>query len=87
MGYQNVIYRFLKDKCGATAIIFALTLPVSVGFLALGSETALWFYKQRELQKIVDIAAYNGAVELSDWSEADTGGSTIVGRSLPSVPP
>jgi hypothetical protein len=61
-----VIYRFFKDERGITAVFFALTLPVSVGFLALGAETALWFYKQRELQKIVDIAAYNGAVELSD---------------------
>jgi Flp pilus assembly protein TadG len=67
---RNVIYRFLKDTRGASAVIFALTLPVAVGFLALGSETALWFYKQRELQKIVDIAAYNGAVELSDSDNA-----------------
>lgn len=65
-----MIYRFLKDKRGVTAVFFGLTLPVSVGFLALGSETALWFYKQRELQKIVDIAAYNGAVELSDSDNA-----------------
>lgn len=61
-----MIKRFLNDTKGATIVMFALTLPVAVGFLALGSEMGLLFYKQRELQKIVDIAAYNGAVELSD---------------------
>ena len=61
-----MLKRFLKDNRGVSAVFFGLTLPISAGFLALGSETALWFYKQRELQKIVDIAAYNGAVELSD---------------------
>ena len=60
------IRRLMRDQHGASAVLFALTLPLSVGFLGLGSETALWYYKQRELQKIVDVAAYNGAVEFSD---------------------
>lgn len=61
-----MLSRFLRDERASTIVFFALSLPISIGFLALGSEMAFLFYKQRELQKIVDIAAYNGAVELSD---------------------
>lgn len=67
---------FVRDVRGVTAVFFGLTLPVTVGFLALGSETSLWFYKQREMQKIVDIAAYNGAVELSDSDNATSAEAT-----------
>jgi hypothetical protein len=58
--------RFIRDTRGVSIVFFGLTLPVIVGFLALGTESALLFYKQRELQKIADISAYNGSVEFSD---------------------
>lgn len=64
------IRKLMHDQHGASAVLFALTLPVAIGFLGLGSETALWFYTQRDLQKIADVAAYNGAVEFSDSNNA-----------------
>lgn len=53
-----------KDERGASAVVFALTLPVMIGFIGLGVEVGLWFKDQRELQTAADVAAYTGALEL-----------------------
>lgn len=51
------------DRGGASIIIFALSLPVLIGFIGLGVETAFWYLEKRELQEAVDSAALAGAFE------------------------
>src|SRR5262245_28685325 len=68
----NVIRRFASSRRGNVAIIAGLSLPMLVGFCGLGSETAYWYFRQRDLQGAVDVAAYNGALGLR------TGASTTV---------
>lgn len=58
-----VMLRFAKDKGGASAIIFALSLPVFVGFVGLGTEAGLWYLTERRVQSAADMAAYTGALE------------------------
>src|SRR5215469_4163228 len=56
--------RFSRNRAGNVAVIAALALPVMVGFFGLGSETAYWYFRDRNLQGAADVAAYNGALAL-----------------------
>jgi hypothetical protein len=51
------------DNRGASIIIFALSLPILIGFIGLGVETSYWYLERRELQEAVDSAALAGAFE------------------------
>lgn len=62
--------RFCKDKRGASAIIFAISLPVLIGFIGLGAEVGLWYLTERKIQSQADMAAYTSALTLR------SGGST-----------
>lgn len=55
---------FLKDKSGASVIIFALMLPLLVGFLGIGAEIAYWYVNQRNMQTAADLGAFTSAIEL-----------------------
>ncbi len=55
--------RFLREKSGASAMMFGLSLPVFVGFLAVGTEAGYWYLSDRQLQNAADMAAYAGAAE------------------------
>lgn len=61
---STLLHRWLKDKAGASAVIFGLTLPLLVGFMGLGAEVGLWYMTQREIQTAADVAAYTGAIEM-----------------------
>lgn len=50
-----------RSRRGSVAIIMAITLPVAIGMLALGSEIAFLLYKQRQMQSAADAAALGGA--------------------------
>jgi len=63
-GLSAFMRRFGADKSGATVVMYALTLPVLIGFTGLGVETGYWYYEQRNLQTAADVAAYAGAIEL-----------------------
>jgi Flp pilus assembly protein TadG len=60
--------KFLRSRHGNVAIITALAAPALIAFCGLGADTGYWFYRQRDLQGAVDIAAYNGAVALENGS-------------------
>lgn len=45
-------------------MIFALALPVMIGFIGLGSEVAYWYVNHRNIQTAADFGAYTAAVEL-----------------------
>ncbi len=50
-----------KDRSGNAAILFAVSLPVLVGFAGLGVESGYWYFEQRRLQASADLAAHAGA--------------------------
>ena len=61
-------HRFAQDKSGISAVVFAISLPVFVGFIGLGAEVGLWYLTERKAQSAADMAAYTGALELRDGS-------------------
>lgn len=61
---SSFLKRFKDDKRGATILIFAITLPVIVGFLGLGGEVAYWYANHRNMQTAADFGAYTAALEL-----------------------
>ena len=60
---------FRDDRRGVVIAVFALMLPIIVGFIGLGVETAFWFSAKRELQSIADAAAIAAAYEAQDGSD------------------
>lgn len=61
-----------KDQAGVIIVIFALMLPIIVGFVGLGVETGLWFSSRREVQGAADAAAIAAAYEIRDGSDDST---------------
>jgi Flp pilus assembly protein TadG len=59
---RNLLVRFRHDQSGNYAIILALTLPMLVGTLGLGTEVGLWYKKHRNLQGAADASAISAAV-------------------------
>ncbi len=50
---------------GSVAVMMALSMPVIVGFCALGGEVMFWQYTQRTLQGAADAASFSGAGQLA----------------------
>src|SRR5262249_13962832 len=59
---RRVALWFLRDQSGSYAIIVGLALPVVVGFVSLGTEAGLWFYKHQSMQSAADSSAVSAAV-------------------------
>ena len=57
--------RWMRDRKGASAILFALALPGVVGFVGLSFEAALWIMEKRELQEVTDSGSLSGAREFA----------------------
>jgi hypothetical protein len=84
--------RFRRDQRGIIIIMFALMLPVIVGFIGLGVEVVYWFSASRNLQAAADAAALAGSYELAEnrsgsidtvaWREASGNGWSDVGGTL-----
>jgi len=68
----NFVRRFSRDRRGNVAVLFAVSLPVLVGFVGLGVESGYWFFENRRLQAAADLAAYAGAVAARAKEEAAT---------------
>jgi len=64
--------KFLRDsKNGTIATLVALSMPVTVGFCALGAEVTFWQFTHRNLQSAADAAAFSGAAQLAQAHEED----------------
>ena len=61
----------LSQERGATAVVFALTMPVLVGFLGLGVEAGYWYFKDRQLQTAADLGAHAGVTILRSGGSED----------------
>lgn len=69
----NFARRFSFDRRGNVAVVFAIALPVLVGFVGLGVESGYWYFENRRLQASADLAAFAGAVS----ARAKEGSTTI----------
>jgi len=58
---RKKIVDFIHDSSGAYLIMFALSLPVLIGLIGLGTDYGLWTYKQQKMQSATDAAAVSGA--------------------------
>jgi hypothetical protein len=68
---NTLVRRFVDDRDGATAVVFAVVLPAMVGFAGLGVETGYWYFKHRQLQTAADLASYAGATVLRSGGSVD----------------
>ena len=59
-----MLKRFLKDTSGATAVVFALAMPVFIGGIVFAVELGHWHQETSKLQDITDNAAVAAAQEL-----------------------
>jgi putative Flp pilus-assembly TadE/G-like protein len=60
-----ILSRWWRSRSGNIAIISAICLPALVGFCGMAADTGYWFYQSRQLQAAADIAAFDGAVVIS----------------------
>lgn len=60
-----------SDEAGSVSIIAAFTMPILIGFIALGAETGSVYMGQRKLQHAADMAAFAGAVRLMQGDAED----------------
>jgi hypothetical protein len=56
------ISRLFRDQSGTIAIMTALTLPLLIGFAALGVEVTEWYAEARSIEAAADNAALSAAV-------------------------
>jgi len=78
----------LTDRRGVVGILFALAMPVLIGFTALGTEVGLWYLERRNLQTAADVSAIAAAFEVlngtGDEASAAEREAVRHGLSLPS---
>ncbi len=65
--------RFRSDRRGLIIVMFALMLPIIVGFIGLGVEVSYWFAAKRDLQAAADAAAIAGSYELAEGRSSSVG--------------
>ncbi len=63
MRTRRLIGGFSAHQGGNIAIMFALMLPVIVGFIGLGIDVGMWYSERRDMQTATDAAAVSGAIE------------------------
>ena len=52
---------FWRDRCGSTAVLFALLTPMVIGGLGIGFEVSNWYMTQRSMQNASDAAVMAAA--------------------------
>ncbi|MFQ5765083.1 MAG: pilus assembly protein TadG-related protein, partial [Rhodospirillales bacterium] len=55
-----------RDRRGVIVVLFALLLPIMLGFIGIGVELGYWFMQHRDLQAAADAAAIAGSYELAE---------------------
>jgi len=61
---NRLIKKVARDQRGVIIVMFALLMPIMLGFIGLGVEVGYWFGKSRDLQAAADAAALAGAYEV-----------------------
>ena len=65
---RHFLSKWASDERGHVAIMTAAASPALIAALGLGTEVGYWYYKEREAQLAVDVAAYTAAYELRNGS-------------------
>jgi len=68
----RLLRTFGRHDHGAITLMFALLLPIIVGFIGLGVEVGIWYGAKRSLQTAADAAAISAAYEISAGSSTAT---------------
>lgn len=63
----------LRDRRGVVGVLFALAMPILIGFLALSTEVGTWYLERRQMQTAADMAAIAAAYELLAGTEDEVG--------------
>src|SRR5438876_370036 len=58
---RDLLLRLRRSQAGNILVTTALILPLLVGFVGLGVDVALWFYKHQSMQSAADSAAISAA--------------------------
>src|SRR5262249_13050961 len=53
---------WLRDRAGSLSIMVAVSAPVLLGAMGLGTEVAYWYWHQRAMQNAADAAAIAAAM-------------------------
>ncbi len=64
---------FAADRSGVIVVMFALMLPILIGFIGLGVEVGFWYKERRDMQAAADAAALAGAYELAEDRASNIG--------------
>jgi Flp pilus assembly protein TadG len=81
---NGFLSRFVRDQRGVSAIVFAIVLPVLIGFVGIGVEMGQWFHRKRSMQAAADAGAMAGALVLyqgGTWADAQTAASDFAVRN------
>ncbi len=65
--------RLAADQRGVIIVMFALMVPIFLGFIGLGVEVGYWFQKHRDLQAAADAAAVSAAYENAEGRSSGVG--------------
>lgn len=67
---SRALLRFAADATGGVAAIVAITAPVIVGAMGLGSEAGYWYLTSRRVQNAADVAAHGAGRQLGAGGDA-----------------
>lgn len=70
-------HRLLQDTSGASAVMWALALPVVIGGIGLGVDITEWHTSKRNLQTITDAAVVASSYEISGSNESEANMLTV----------
>ena len=68
---NNTLRQVAADNEGSTLSVFAITLPLIIGALAISIEAGYWFKSKSDVQLYADMAAYAGVMELQSSNPAE----------------
>lgn len=69
---SQLLSRFSAAESGVVALLFALMVPVLLGFVGLGVEVGFWYSEKRNLQSVADAGAVGGGYEVRSDSSTGT---------------
>ncbi|WP_416357016.1 pilus assembly protein TadG-related protein [Aureimonas phyllosphaerae] len=74
---------FLRETSGAVGVVAALTMPIVIGFAALGTDYGYFLYDRQRMQNTVDLAALSAAAAAG--REDETARRIVIDNGDPSA--
>jgi Flp pilus assembly protein TadG len=71
------------DRRGVTAVMFAVSAMVVLGFVGLAAEGGTWYFEKRHGQNAADAAAIAGALALAASQDPSVSGSKVAAATDP----